>query len=103
MIIYQQILKRSTQMLECLIPKSPDLTRSNLMLPRLVLALSALSLGCAAVSADAGGFTLAQELSYPYPQELVAAPKGSELAWVQDEGGCAMSGWWGGRGLPPGK
>jgi len=54
------------------------------MLPRLVLALSALCLASTALAAE-GGFTLEQELSYPYPQELVAAPKGSALAWVQDE------------------
>ena len=56
------------------------------MLPRLVLVLSAFSL-CSAALAAGGGFTLEQELSYPYPQELVAAPKGSALAWVQDESG----------------
>jgi len=52
-----------------------------------VRPLSILILGLAATAAEAAGFTLPQVLSYPYPQELAAAPKGGALAWVQDEAG----------------
>jgi len=58
------------------------------MLPRrLVLTLSAFCLGSATLAAQAAGFTLEQALSYPYPSELTAAPRGGALAWVQDEAG----------------
>jgi dipeptidyl aminopeptidase/acylaminoacyl peptidase len=49
--------------------------------------LTAMILALAATTSVAAGFTLPQVLSYPYPQELAAAPKGSDLAWVQDEAG----------------
>src|SRR5436190_20180578 len=35
----------------------------------------------------AGGFTIEQITSYPYPSELTAGPTGSRLAWVFDERG----------------
>ncbi|HSN16577.1 MAG TPA: prolyl oligopeptidase family serine peptidase [Gammaproteobacteria bacterium] len=57
------------------------------MLRRLVFVLTALCLSSPVFGGEVGGFTLAQALSYPYPQELVAAPKGTALAWVQNEGG----------------
>jgi dipeptidyl aminopeptidase/acylaminoacyl peptidase len=57
------------------------------MASRPVRLLSALTLALAATTAGAAAFTLPQVLSYPYPQELAAAPKGSALAWVQNEMG----------------
>jgi len=41
----------------------------------------------AQTSAPAGGFTIEQITSYPYPSELTVAPTGSRLAWVFNERG----------------
>ena len=57
------------------------------MASRPARVFGALVLCLAATPAGATGFTLPQVLSYPYPQELTAAPQGSALAWVQDEAG----------------
>jgi dipeptidyl aminopeptidase/acylaminoacyl peptidase len=51
---------------------------------RLVLILSAFAASFAGAAAHAADFTLQQALSYPFPSELTAAPKGSAVAWVQD-------------------
>jgi len=57
------------------------------MLSRPFHVLTALTLALAAASVSAANFSLSQVLSYPYPSELAAAPRGSALAWVQDEAG----------------
>jgi hypothetical protein len=41
----------------------------------------------AQVPGPAGGFTLEQVLSYPFPDNLIASPKGSLLAWTFNERG----------------
>ncbi len=46
-----------------------------------------LLLGAVPAAAQAPGFTLEQIRSYPFPNELVAAPTGSKLAWVFNEQG----------------
>ncbi len=55
--------------------------RPGAVLPLLLLL-------AAPVAAQRGGsFTLDQVLSYPYPQEVVAAPTGERIAWVFNEQG----------------
>ncbi|HEY4128368.1 MAG TPA: LpqB family beta-propeller domain-containing protein [Gammaproteobacteria bacterium] len=57
------------------------------MTSRLSCFLTALGLSLVAATASAGSFSLPQVLSYPYPSELAASPRGGALAWVQDEMG----------------
>ena len=46
------------------------------------------ALAASAVAQSAGNsFSLEQVLSYPFPQELVAAPSGARIAWVFNERG----------------
>jgi dipeptidyl aminopeptidase/acylaminoacyl peptidase len=58
------------------------------MRSRPFLVLGFLGLNLTSLVAHAADFTLKQALSYPYPSELTAAPKGSALAWVEDRGGA---------------
>jgi len=59
--------------------------RARRMFATLTL-LPALSISAAAQGAG-NSFTLEQVLSYPFPQELVAAPSGARIAWVFNEQG----------------
>ena len=57
-------------------------------LVQLVLVSAAgILLGTAQAPAPAGAFTLEQVLSYPFPDNLVASPKGSLIAWTFNERG----------------
>src|ERR1043166_5334223 len=53
----------------------------------LVTFCALLLLLCPSARAQAGGFTLEQVLSSPFPSDLVAARKGSRVAWVFDAEG----------------
>ena len=52
-----------------------------------VLAQAAAPATATETAARAASFTLEQVLSYPFAQELVAAPKGSQIAWVFNRNG----------------
>lgn len=53
----------------------------------LVVALSSLTLAMPVGAQRAASFTLEQILSYPYSQQLTAAPTGSRIAWIVDQRG----------------
>jgi dipeptidyl aminopeptidase/acylaminoacyl peptidase len=52
-----------------------------------VLAISAASAPLASRSPQASAFTLDQVMSYPFPENLTAAPHGNRLAWTFNEHG----------------
>ncbi|MES1257982.1 MAG: S9 family peptidase, partial [Acidobacteriota bacterium] len=51
------------------------------------LALAALSIGAVTLLAGAPAFTLRQALSSPFPEDLVASPRGDAVAWVLNANG----------------
>ena len=52
-----------------------------------LVSAAAIMLGTAQAPAPAGAFTLEEVLSYPFPDNLVASPKGSLIAWTFNERG----------------
>ena len=53
----------------------------------LLLTIAAAMAATAQVPAPAGAFTLEQVLAYPFPDNLVASPTGSSIAWTFNERG----------------
>ena len=53
----------------------------------LAASIAASLVVAAQVAGPSGGFTLEQVLSYPFPDNLIASPKGSLLAWTFNERG----------------
>ena len=62
--------------------------RASTLVGSLLLVVGILSAAGISQARDAGPFTLAQVLSFPFPSDLVSSPSGSAVAWVSDARGA---------------
>ena len=62
--------------------------RASTLLGSLLLATGAITAGGPCPAQQAGRFSMAQVLDYPFPSDLISLRSGSAFAWVSDERGA---------------